>query len=101
MAGAVSRKRERRPKKRKRAAKAEKAPPGTRGDRAPTDDEELAIAALEGLMAQPSERALPILKKVLAGSQSTLVKRRALFVLSQIDGPEARDILTADGPLAG
>lgn len=62
-------------------------------DRAPTEDEELALAAMEGLMAQPPERALPIIKKVLAGSQTTLVKQRALFVLSQIDSPEARDIL--------
>jgi len=62
-------------------------------DRAPTEQEELALAALEGLMAQPSDRALPILKKVLAGSQSTLVKRRALFVLSQIESPESREIL--------
>jgi HEAT repeat protein len=62
-------------------------------DREPGGDEELALAALEGLMAQPGDRALPILKKVLAGSQSTLVKKRALFVLSQIDSPEARQIL--------
>jgi HEAT repeat protein len=62
-------------------------------DREPSDDEELALAALEGLMAQPGERALPILKKVLAGSQTTLVKKRALFVLSQIDSPEAKQIL--------
>src|SRR6185295_8172792 len=62
-------------------------------DRAPTEDEELSIAALESLMMQPSARALPILKKVLAGSQSTLVKRRALFVLAQIEAPEARDLL--------
>jgi hypothetical protein len=48
---------------------------------------------MEGLMAQSSERALPIIKKVLAGSQTTLVKQRALFVLSQIDAPEAQDIL--------
>lgn len=61
--------------------------------RMPTEDEELSIAALEGLMAQPSERALPILKKVLAGPQSTIVKRRTLFVLSQVDTPEAHDIL--------
>jgi HEAT repeat protein len=60
---------------------------------APTPDEELALAALEGLMAQPSERALPIIKKVLAGSQTTLVKQRALFVLSQMDSPEAQQIL--------
>jgi HEAT repeat protein len=60
---------------------------------APTPDEELALAALEGLMAQPSERALPIIKKVLAGSQTTLVKQRALFVLSQMNSPEAQQIL--------
>ena len=61
--------------------------------REPTEQEELALAAMEGLMAQPAERALPIIKKVLAGSQTTLVKQRALFVLSQIDSPEAQQIL--------
>jgi HEAT repeat protein len=68
----------------------------------PNDDEQLAIAALEGLMTQPSERALPILKKVLAGSQPTVVKRRALFVLAQIGAPEAHKILlqTARDPNA-
>jgi len=59
----------------------------------PAENDELALAALEGLMAQSSDRALPILKKVLAGPQSTLVKRRALFVLGQIEGPEAQAIL--------
>jgi hypothetical protein len=62
-------------------------------ERAPNGDEELSLAALEGLMGQPPERALPILKKVLAGSQTPLVKQRALFVLSQIDSPEAQEIL--------
>ncbi|HEU4778681.1 MAG TPA: HEAT repeat domain-containing protein [Steroidobacteraceae bacterium] len=66
---------------------------GTASAQTPTADEELALAALEGLMAQPGERALPIIKKVLAGSQTTLVKQRALFVLSQIDSPEANAIL--------
>lgn len=61
--------------------------------RAPNDDEALALAAMEGLMHQPPERALPIIKRVLAGSQTTLVKRRALFVLSQINVPEAQEIL--------
>jgi hypothetical protein len=61
--------------------------------RAPTEEESLALAALEGLMSQPTERALPLLKKVLAGPQSTLVKRRALFVLSQIDATEAQTLL--------
>jgi len=59
----------------------------------PTPDEELALAALEGLMAQPGERALPIIKKVLGGNQTTLVKQRALFVLSQLDSAEAQQIL--------
>ena len=67
--------------------------PQQAAERAPTNEEELALAALEGLMAQSPERALPIIKKVLAGPQSTLVKQRALFVLSQIDSPEAREIL--------
>ena len=61
--------------------------------RKPTEQEELALAAMEGLMAQSSERALPIIKKVLNGSQTTLVKKRALFVLSQIEAPEAEEIL--------
>jgi len=59
----------------------------------PTEQEQLALAAMEGLMAQPPERALPIIKKVLAGPQTTLIKQRALFVLSQIDSPEAGAIL--------
>jgi len=67
--------------------------PKPAAERAPSADEELALAAMEGLMAQPPERALPIIKKVLAGSQTPLVKQRALFVLSQIDTPEAREIL--------
>lgn len=74
-------------------AQAPTAPNPPVRDRAPNDDEALALAALEGLMTQSPERALPILKKVLAGPQSTLVKRRALFVLSQVNSPEARDIL--------
>lgn len=64
-----------------------------REDRSPTAQEELALAAMEGLMSQPAARALPIIKKVLAGSQTTLVKQRALFVLSQLETPEAEEIL--------
>jgi HEAT repeat protein len=69
-----------------------KSPPAA--ERAPGGDEELALAAMEGLMSQSPERALPIIKKVLAGTQTALVKQRALFVLSQLDSPEAREILT-------
>jgi HEAT repeat protein len=58
-----------------------------------SDEEALALAALEGLMSAPPERALPILKRVIFGGHSTKVKERALFVLSQIDAPESQQIL--------
>lgn len=61
--------------------------------REPTEAEALAIAALEGLMAAPPERSLPLLKRVLGGPKSELVKARALFVLSQVDSPESETIL--------
>lgn len=59
----------------------------------PSDAEALKIAALEALMAAPSKRALPIVTKVLRGNDSDDVKERALFVLSQIDEPEADALL--------
>lgn len=57
-------------------------------------DDELAVIAVAGLMQAPPERALPLLLKVLNGSQSTQVKKRALFVLSQLDEEAALDTLT-------
>ncbi len=57
------------------------------------EDEELADIAVEGLMNAPPERALPLLKKVLQSNHSTKVKKRALFVLSQLgtdDGARRR-----------
>ncbi|HZW59852.1 MAG TPA: HEAT repeat domain-containing protein, partial [Woeseiaceae bacterium] len=57
------------------------------------ESEELKIAALEALMSAPPERALPIVRKVLAGSGSAELKERALFVLGQIDLPEAQSVL--------
>lgn len=61
--------------------------------RTPTDDEALALAALEGLMSMSADKSLPILKRVLSGGQSNLVKGRALFVVSQIGAPEAQQVL--------
>jgi len=57
------------------------------------DAEQLKIAALEALMSAPPDRALPLVAKVLAGDSSDEIKSRALFVLSQIDLPEAQTIL--------
>jgi len=58
-----------------------------------SDAEELKIAALEALISAPPERALPIVRKVLNGEGSDELKERALFILSQIDLPEARSLL--------
>lgn len=52
--------------------------------------EALKIAALEALISAPPERALPLVIKVLDANNTDEVKERALFVLSQIDLPEAQ-----------
>ncbi len=57
------------------------------------DTEELKIAAIEALITAPPDRALPLVKKVLAGNNSNDLKERALFILSQINRPEAQEIL--------
>ncbi len=57
----------------------------------PGEDEEIAEIAVEGLMNAPPERAVPLLKKVLQSQHSDKVKKRALFVLSQIDQDAALD----------
>ena len=55
--------------------------------------EELKLAALEALIAAPADKALPLVTKVLEGNHSNEVKERALFILSQIDQPEAQSTL--------
>ncbi len=57
------------------------------------DGDELKVAALEALMTAPAKRAMPIVSKVLAGDHSDEVKERALFILSQLDDPEAQATL--------
>ena len=61
----------------------------------PDDSENLKLTALEALIAAPPERAMPLVSKVLAGDHSTEVKKRALFILSQIDTSEAQSTLLA------
>ncbi|HZP67646.1 MAG TPA: HEAT repeat domain-containing protein [Rudaea sp.] len=65
-----------------------KAEPALAQPNAP-DDEALAEIAVEGLLNAPPERALPLLKKVLDGRHSSKIKKRALFVLSQLDDDAA------------
>lgn len=56
-------------------------------------NEELKLAAVEALITAPADKALPLVSKVLAGNHSTEVKEAALFILSQIDEPEAQTTL--------
>ncbi len=55
--------------------------------------DELKLAAVEALITAPDDKALPLIQKVLAGNNSDEVKEAALFILSQIDMPEAQSTL--------
>ncbi|MEM6817408.1 MAG: HEAT repeat domain-containing protein [Pseudomonadota bacterium] len=57
------------------------------------DREELKLSAMDALIMAPPERALPIATRVLQGDGSDELKERALFILSQIDLPEAETTL--------
>jgi HEAT repeat protein len=57
------------------------------------DDDDIKLMALRGMMSSDPEQALPIIEKVLSGTNSPKVKDRALFVLSQSRGARARDII--------
>ncbi len=57
-------------------------------------DEDLKIMAINGLLNSDSERALPLLQKILQGNQSPKIKERALFVLAQSDSAQARELLS-------
>lgn len=55
---------------------------------------ESRLAALNALMMMDSERALPILKKLLSDADTEAkLKRHALMVLTQVDDEEAEQIL--------
>lgn len=57
------------------------------------NDDELKLMALSGLMNADPERAIPLVEKMLASSQSAKVRDRALFVLAQSGSPKAREVL--------
>ena len=63
-----------------------------------TDDEnDVRIAALNALLQMDSERALPILQKVLSRRDACSVelRRKALFLVSQKEAPASTDMLIA------
>ncbi len=61
------------------------------------DDNDIRIAALNALLQMSSERALPILQKVLARRDACSVKlrRKAVFLVSQMQPPASTDLLVA------
>ncbi len=58
-------------------------------------DEELKLLAIQGLQHSDPEQAIPMLEKILQGSQSPRLKERALFVLAQSNSTRARQVLTS------
>ena len=64
------------------------------GQSVDVDNEEMKLYALNSLMNSPSEKSFEILKRLLAGHSSKQVKNRALFVLSQINHPQAFALIT-------
>jgi len=59
------------------------------------DDDDPRIAALNALLQMDADRAVPILKQVLARRDpcSTALRRKAVFIISQQQTPETEDIL--------
>ena len=55
-----------------------------------SDRDDLRMTALEALITAPPERAFPIVDKVLSGNHNMELKERALFILSQMETPEAQ-----------
>ena len=52
-----------------------------------------ALLALNALMQQDQAQAVPILEKILSGSQSKELKSRALFVLAENHSPQAEALI--------
>jgi len=61
----------------------------------PSEDDDMRLAALQGLMQMESESALPILKQVLAkrGACSESLRKHAVFIVSQKHGDDAASLL--------
>jgi len=59
------------------------------------DEDDVRIAALNGLLQMDADRAIPILKKVLARRDQCSVglRRKAVFLVSQKHSPETESIL--------
>ncbi|HEX7706397.1 MAG TPA: HEAT repeat domain-containing protein [Thermoanaerobaculia bacterium] len=70
-----------------RQARGESVSPGS------VDDDDLKMIAISSLMHTDSEKAFPILEKIVNGSSSGKIKERALFILSQSSSPRAQALI--------
>ena len=69
--------------------------PSSQGGRCSESDDDERIVALNALLQMDSDRAMPILRKVLERRDacSYVLRRKAVFLVSQKGGEEASDIL--------
>ena len=57
------------------------------------NDDDLKMLAIQGLMNSDSERAMPLLEKVINGTGTPREKSHALFVLAQSGSAQGREII--------
>jgi HEAT repeat protein len=85
-----------RPPRPPRPPRAPRAPRwGARGYERCDNEDDIQVAALNAVLQMDSERAVPLLRKVLArrDSASNCLRRKAVFLVSQKRTPETEDIL--------
>ena len=77
-----------------RPPRPDRAPRPSRGSSC-DDDDDIRVAALQGLLNMDAERAVPILKAVLArrDTASVCLRRKAVWLVSQKRSPETSAIL--------
>ena len=57
------------------------------------NDDDLKLLAIQGLQQMDPEQGVPLLEKILQGTQSPRLKERALFVLAQSGSPRAQQVI--------
>ena len=57
------------------------------------NDDDLKLLAIQGLQHTDPAQAVPLLEKILQGTQSPRLKERALFVLAQSGSPRAQQVI--------
>jgi HEAT repeat protein len=67
----------------------------TSSGQCPNEDDDMRIAALNAVLQMDEDRAVPLLKRVLARRDacSAVLRRKAIFLVSQKQTPETEDIL--------